>query len=52
MHKQMVSCNVIKVFKFEFQLELIGLKKMGSNWPKTTKDKLFIINQSPKGKKI
>ena len=27
MRKQMVSCNMIKVFKVEFQLELSGLKK-------------------------
>ena len=27
MRKRMVSCNMIKVFKVEFQLELSGLKK-------------------------
>ena len=45
MRKRMVSCNMIKVFKVEFHLELSGLKKFGSNWPITIKDKLLIITR-------
>ena len=48
MRKRMVSCNMIKVFEVEFHLELSGLKKIGSNWPITTKDKLFIITRHPR----
>ena len=45
MRKRMVSCNMIKVVKVEFQLESTGLKKIGSNWPITIKDKLLIISR-------